>query len=1060
LPENLSLKETLSALRRGHGARAGKKVLIVLDQFEQWLHAKREEQHTELVQALRQCDGGRVQCLVLVRDDFWLAATRFLSELEINLVQGQNTALADLFDLDHAKKVLAGFGRAFGKLPENSAATSKEHKEFLNQAVSGLAQENRIICVRLALFAEMLKGRPWTPATLKAVGGTEGVGVTFLEETFSSPTANPRHRLHQKAARAVLRALLPESGTDIKGHMRSYAELLEASGYAGHPKDFEDLLRILDSEIRLITPTDPEGNQGAEDIRSQVHPGQKYYQLTHDYLVPSLRDWLTRKQKETRRGRAELRLAERAASWNAKPENRHLPAWWEWANIHLFTRRREWTPPQRKMMRQAGRYHGWHGLALALLLTVATVVGLDIQRRVVADRNQHVATGLVARLCDAEVSQVPAIISELGPYRTWADPQLIARLEDAQCSPKKRLHLQLALLPVDAEQAQPLQEALLRSGTPPAEVLVLREALRPHQEQLVRSLWERLEDGRENPERRFRAGCALALYDPESPRWHGAAPVVVNQLVAQNPFFLGGWSEALRPVRRQLLEPLSRVFRDQAKPTERSVATNLLADYAADHPPTLAELIKDADPKQYALLWPRLEKHRERAIDLMKQELTKTAAMEASEEAKDSLAKRQAQAAVVLLQLGQEDSVWPLLQHSPDPRRRTYLIHSLSPLGTDAMLLVKRLEAEADVSSRRALIRSLGEFSAAQLPEEVREPLVERLVRWYRDDPDPGIHGAIDWLLRHGKEGDTARALDWGQAEALRRIDQERTGRPPEGRRWSLNTQGQTFALFPGPVEFLMGSPESEPSRWDNETLHCRRIDRSFSVASKPVTIRQFQLFLKAHPEVRHNYAKQYSPDPDEPIVGVTWYEAAQYCRWLSEQEGIPEEQMCYPAVAVIEKSKDGQTPLKLPTDYLSRIGYRLPSEAEWECACRAGAQTSRYYGAADELLGAYAWYLGNAKDRAWPVGQKRPNDFGLFDMHGNVWQWCHESAWLGQSSPSDQPIKDTEDIRYIDDKLRLPLRGGAFLIHSSNVRSAYRRNYRPTDRNSNVGLRPARTYR
>ena len=261
LPANLGLKETLAALRRGQGIPVGKKVLIVLDQFEQWLHARKEEQNTELVQALRQCDGGRVQCIVMVRDDFWMAVSRFMRELEIRLLEGQNSAAVDLFDMDHARKVLAAFGRAFGKLPENASETDKEQKEFLKQAVSGLAQEGKVISVRLALFAEMMKGKPWTPATLKEVGGTEGVGVTFLEETFSAATAPPEHRYHQKAARAVLKALLPESGTDIKGHMRSHAELLEASGYANRPKDFDDLIRILDSEIRLITPTDPEGKE-------------------------------------------------------------------------------------------------------------------------------------------------------------------------------------------------------------------------------------------------------------------------------------------------------------------------------------------------------------------------------------------------------------------------------------------------------------------------------------------------------------------------------------------------------------------------------------------------------------------------------------------------------------------------------------------------------------------------------------------------------------------------------------------------------------------------------
>ena len=82
----------------------------------------------------------------------------------------------------------------------------------------------------------MMKGKPWTPTTLREVGGTEGVGVTFLEETFSAAQANPKHRLHQKAAQAVLKALLPETGTDIKGQMRSQQELLEASGYAQPPQ--------------------------------------------------------------------------------------------------------------------------------------------------------------------------------------------------------------------------------------------------------------------------------------------------------------------------------------------------------------------------------------------------------------------------------------------------------------------------------------------------------------------------------------------------------------------------------------------------------------------------------------------------------------------------------------------------------------------------------------------------------------------------------------------------------------------------------------------------------
>jgi hypothetical protein len=159
-------------LRRGRFLEAGQKVLLVRDQFEQWLHSKRAEESTEPAQALRQCDGGRVQAVVLVRDDFWLAVSRFMQALEI-VPDGENSRLVDLCDLRHARKVLMAFGRAFGALPEKEL--TKDQYAFLDEAVAGLAQDGKVISVRLALFAEMVKGKAWNPATLREVGGTEGV---------------------------------------------------------------------------------------------------------------------------------------------------------------------------------------------------------------------------------------------------------------------------------------------------------------------------------------------------------------------------------------------------------------------------------------------------------------------------------------------------------------------------------------------------------------------------------------------------------------------------------------------------------------------------------------------------------------------------------------------------------------------------------------------------------------------------------------------------------------------------------------------------------------------
>ena len=151
--------------------------------------------------------------------------------------------------------------------------------------------------VRLSLFADMIKGRTWSPATLDELGGVEGIGVAFLEESFGRREANPQHRRHRTPAEAVLKALLPEHGGNLRGQVRSGTNLVNAAGYRQSPAEFADLVPVLDSELRLITPTDPEGRP--VPAAGPPETGEKYYQLSHDFLVPSLRDWLTAEEKRT-----------------------------------------------------------------------------------------------------------------------------------------------------------------------------------------------------------------------------------------------------------------------------------------------------------------------------------------------------------------------------------------------------------------------------------------------------------------------------------------------------------------------------------------------------------------------------------------------------------------------------------------------------------------------------------------------------------------------------------------------------------------------------------------
>jgi eukaryotic-like serine/threonine-protein kinase len=1053
LQTNLGLIESLSEVRRGGRLQPGKKLLLVLDQFEQWLHAKRDQENADLVRALRQCDGGRLQCIVMVRDDFGMAATRFMAALDIPIAQGSNFATVDLFDPLHARKVLAAFGCAYGRLPDNLGQCTRDQQSFLDLAVAGLAQDGKVISVRLALFAEMVKGKPWTPATLREVGGTEGVGVTFLEETFTASTAPPQHRLHQKAAQAVLKALLPEAGTDIKGHMRSRQELLAASGYASRPRDFDELLRILDAELRLITPTDPEDRDTTEAPAS--HASEKFYQLAHDYLVPSLRDWLNRKQKETRRGRAELALAERSAVWNVRPESRQLPALPQWLQILWLTRSRSWSPPQRKMMRSASQYHAVRGAALGILLVIAVFAGLAIREQVVEQRNATHASGLVQAVLNAETAQVPGVVGQMADYRKWTDPLLRKEFEGAAENTRQRLHASLALLPVDPTQVEYAYRRLLDAA--PHEVPVIREALAAHSGELLEKLWgvvETPEKGKES--RRLRAASALAGFDPENPRWDKAGVFVSNDLVLENPVFLGLWTEAFRPIKNWLIPQLSEIFRDHQpeRLAERSLAANLLADYAADDPVVLADLLMDSDQRQFAVIYPRLAELRDRALPLLMAEIASRPSLAVNEDDKEKSANRRANAAVALLRLNQPEKVWPLFEHNPDPGVRSYLVHRLWPLGASVLPVVRRLDVEPNVTSRRALVLALGEYGEGELTPEVRKELLPKLQDLYKTSPDPGLHSAVEWVLRTWNEEAwlSQTNLEWmngksQRAERLAKIQEtlsrEKEKTPPA---WYVTGQGQSMAIIPGPVVFLMGSPDSEAGRTETETLHKRRIARAFSVSMKPVTVEQFVKFDKTFQPPPNP-----APAPDLPAVPATWFQAAAYCNWLSKDAGISESQWCY------EMNARGEV-TKLRPKYLSLTGYRLPTEAEMEYATRAGTICSRYYGEAESLLPKYAWYTKNSKERIWPAGKLKPNDFGLFDAHGNVWTWCQEASKDYPPANNTTITEDVEDDLEIVPTHSRVLRGGSFYNQASNLRSAYRDDDMPTYRINRVGFRVART--
>jgi formylglycine-generating enzyme required for sulfatase activity len=429
----------------------------------------------------------------------------------------------------------------------------------------------------------------------------------------------------------------------------------------------------------------------------------------------------------------------------------------------------------------------------------------------------------------------------------------------------------------------------------------------------------------------------------------------------------------------------------------------------------------------------------------------------------DRLARRQAQAAATLLHLGRPDRVWPLLRHSPDPTRRTWLVHRLAALGVDARLLWRRYQAEPDISARRALLLSLGEYGTPdRLGSGTATEMIGTLFRQYRGDPDPGLHAAIDWLMRRGGADDTPFPRDGHPAEALDRADRDLAGREAGPRLWHVNRHGDTMAVFPSPEPFLMGSPMDQPGRSGEEIPHLQSIGRTFALATREVTLRQFKAFLRTG-AARLEVAVHDRDGPDAPVHPVSWLTAIKYCRWLSEQEGVPPHQMCYPSIADIEMAEAGRAPLRLPPDLLSRTGYRLPTAAEWEYACRAGSRTRWFHGESEELLGRYAWYVPNSGGHARPAGQKKPNDFGLFDMPGNIYEWCHDVAADVRPLPDGQALEDPDplapELTRGNEGIR-NMRGGSYDHQSERARSGWRFASAPVYASTWGGFRVARTIR
>ena len=710
--------------------------------------------------------------------------------------------------------------------------------------------------------------------------------------------------------------------------------------------------------------------------------------------------------------------------------------------------------PLTRLWRWANRNRWIAGLTAALFLALlGGVIGAVLWGQKATEYAENLEKKDDERLAvrmenlfSAGSDSVPLLIDELSQdAREDVLPKLIKLegnvLDGSQDQSRVRLAL-LALAPMESDRDRRVTEMLDHLlEAEPEEFLSIREVLDRFSASFTNGLWRILDDEAE-PGRRFRAACALALFEPQSDQWDRVSVDTADALLAQAALDLRDWVKALRPVRGRLFPELKRVFIDGDEYPRMQAARAIAGLFRNDSPTSqpdseasaaLVETVQLARPEQLAILLPVLGDNPEESIALLSRRLDAPVADVASRTARETDPVERANAVVGLLSLAEPGPALAWLEQSRDPRVRGHVIRRAGPSRMNPDVLESLIRDDPPPSALSAAVLALGGFGEDALSLRTRSELSVEFLELCQSHPDAGVHAALDWLLRKWNAGGQSGRIDPVQ----------HTNEPVAGRRWRVNSQNQTMITIDGPVEFRMGSgPEEAPPEFD-ETLHDRCIPRSFEISAREVTVDDFLRFRKEHP-----LGAKASPSDDCPINRVNWNHAAQYCNWLSRTEDIPEDQWCY---RVLDKRGFRVDPV---SDALERRGYRLPTAAEWEYACRAGSRARRTFGDDESLLPDYAWFQSNSASRTHPVGILRPNAFGLFDTHGNVAEWCHD--FFFRDLPTSGLMIDGSDDRT---GISHEWRGASYVHPPGSVRSAFRRDANTTlELYDWLGFRIART--
>ncbi|HEX7445992.1 MAG TPA: bifunctional serine/threonine-protein kinase/formylglycine-generating enzyme family protein [Pirellulales bacterium] len=722
-----------------------------------------------------------------------------------------------------------------------------------------------------------------------------------------------------------------------------------------------------------------------------------------------------------------------------------------------------------RLARWARRHRTWTRAAAASLVMV-TVIALAASwlvnraRLQTDEAHQQRALAQIELLCKAEPAAIPLILENLRPFRSEVMPRLRALRARGDLQAEERLRLDLALLEDDPTRLDDLVEALLACKHD--DFPVLRDRLQPYAASFVERLWQTLHDEQGDAAVRFRAGLALAGYQPQSDHWTESDGVfLAKTLLTKGVDRQRELRTDLQPVGPRLLDELYRAFSDASSSEVRGAATAALAAWAGARPQLLAAAVSQADAEQFAVLLPTLQNEVASAhvagapeptpavIAALQAIVRSQPAADANEAQRVALGRSRAGAAIALLRINADAALAELCTPAEDPESTTQFIAGVRARGVPPETLTRCLATANNDSTRVALILALGEFQLSEFPATTTAALTEKINRWYQTDPSSAIHGACGWLLRA-----------WGLSKQVHAFDRRphSADRSPQ-RQWYIVQMDEaaapgldmTMMVFPA-GEFWMGSPPSERDRQNQEAQHLVRLTRPFAMCDRLVSRGLFTRFVAETrgDEAARAYLEsvaELSPSDMHPAVAVNWYDAVLLARWLTAASGMDECDQCYADPATLVPDAHGYPVDRQWPFFPERKGYRLPTEAEWEYACRAGTVTTFSFGSDQALAGGYGWFQGNSLGNLHQSAPLKPTGRGLVSMHGNSAEWCHD--WLG-FIPGGQGVDPTGAA---DGPCRT-VRSGSYLSGVALSRSACRSGMPPEFAAPYGGVRLVRT--